>query len=328
MLVTGGCGFVGINLVSSLASRCRLVRVLDDLSVGDQETLKREWPDRQRTTTRLEFVRGDMRERSVVEDTVRGAEAIVHLAAQTGVVSSIEDPNRDHSVNVLGTFNVLEAARHLGVRRVVFASSNAVVGDQASSIGETCIPHPVSPYGASKLAAEGYCSAYHKTYGIETVVLRFANAYGPHSAHKTSVVAWFLSLALSGEPLTIYGEGSQTRDFVYVGDVCKAILLALDEATPSGVYQVGTGVQTRVDELVSKIEEVVGKDLPRKYLPSRRGEVERTCTDNARSLLGSEPRVLLREGLEETYRWFLNYARPPLTREADIGSGPGTTTSH
>ena len=308
MLVTGGCGFVGINLVSSLASRCHLVRVLDDRSVGDQETLKREWPGRRGTTTRLEFVRGDVRELSVVEDTVWGADAIVHLAAQTGVVSSIEDPNRDHSVNVLGTLNVLEVARRLGVRRVVFASSNAVVGEETPPINWTRIPRPVSPYGASKLAAEGYCFACHKTYGIETIVLRFANAYGPHSAHKTSVVARFLSLALSGEPLTIYGEGSQKRDFVYVGDLCRVILLALDEATPSGVYQVGTGVQTRVDALVSMTEEVVGKELPRKHLPSRRGEVELTCIDGARSFPGYKPRVLLREGLEETSRWFLNHA--------------------
>lgn len=309
MLVTGGCGFVGVNLVSSLASRCHLVRVLDDLSVGDLEALKREWSPKQDKATRLEFVRGDVRERSVVEDAVRGIDAIVHLAAQTGVVSSIEDPSRDYLVNVLGTFNILEAARHSGVRRVVFASSSAVVGEQTSPTSETRTLHPVSPYGASKLAGEGYCSAYHEAYGIGTVALRFANAYGPHSAHKTSVVARFLSLALSGKTITIHGEGSQTRDFVYVGDLCTAILLALDEGAPSGVYQVGTGVQTRVEELVSMIEEVVGRDLPRKYLPGRRGEVERICSgiDGARSFLGYEPRVPLREGLEKTYRWFLNH---------------------
>lgn len=309
ILVTGGCGFVGINLVSSLAGRCGLIRILDNLSVGHLGALKREWPGDE-GTTRLEFVRGDVRERRVVEDAVRSIDVVVHLAARTGVVSSIEDPSFDYSVNVLGTFNILEAARNSEVRKVVFASSNAAVGKQAPPVSEACAPRPASPYGASKLAAEGYCSAYHESFRLETVALRFANAYGPHSVHKTSVVARFLSLALSGEPLTVYGDGSQTRDFVYVGDLCQAILLALDEAAPSGVYQIGTEAETSVNEFISAIEDVVGRDLPRRHLPARRGEVERTYLDisKARTLLGYDPQFSLKEGLESTHRWFLNHA--------------------
>ena len=307
VLITGGCGFVGINLVSSLAGRCDLISVLDDLSVGDLGALKREW-SAGANTTRLEFVRGDVRERRMVEDAVRDIDAIVHLAAQSGVVTSIEDPSFDYSVNVLGTFNVLEAARKSEVRKVIFASSNAAAGKQTPPVSEMGAPRPVSPYGASKLAAEGYCSAYHEAFGIGTVALRFANAYGPHSTHKTSVVARFLSLALSGKPLTVYGDGSQTRDFVYVGDLCQAILLALDEKASSGIYQIGTGVETSVNELISTIESVLGRDLPRRHLPARRGEVERTYLDisKARTLLGYGPQFSLKEGLESTHRWFLN----------------------
>ena len=307
MLITGGCGFVGINLVSSLAGRCDLISVLDDLSVGDLGALKREW-SAGAGTTRLEFVRGDVRERRMVEDAVRDIDAIVHLAAQSGVVTSIEDPSFDYSVNVLGTFNVLEAARKSEVRKVIFASSNAAAGKQTPPVSETGAPRPVSPYGASKLAAEGYCSAYHEAFGIGTVALRFANAYGPHSTHKTSVVARFLSLALSGKPLTVYGDGSQTRDFVYVGDLCQAILLALDEEASSGIYQIGTGVEMSVNELISTIESVLGRDLLRRHLPARRGEVERTYLDisKARTLLGYGPQFSLKEGLESTHRWFLN----------------------
>lgn len=307
VLVTGGCGFVGINLVSSLAGRFDRIRVLDDLSIGSLGALKREWSS-VKGVTRLEFIQGDVRERRVVEDAVRGVDAIVHLAAQSGVISSIKDPSFDYSVNVLGTFNVLEAARKSEARKVIFASSNAAAGEQTPPVSEVIAPRPVSPYGASKLAAEGYCSAYHEAFGIGTVALRFANAYGPHSAHKTSVVARYLSLALLGKPLTVYGGGSQTRDFVHVGDLCQAILLALDEEASSGIYQIGTGVETSVDELISALESVLGKDLPRRHLPARRGEVGRTYLDisKARTLLGYSPQFSLKEGLKSTHRWFLN----------------------
>jgi UDP-glucose 4-epimerase len=215
----------------------------------------------------------------------------------------------------LGTFNVLEAARKSGVKRVVFASSNAAAGQQSPPVNEMGVPRPASPYRASKLAAEGYCSAYSEAYGLETVALRFANAYGPHSTHKTSVIARFLSLALRNEPISIYGDGSQTRDFVYVEDLCRAIRLALDgEGVQSGVYQIGTGVETSVNDLVATLEEVLGKTLEKKSLPVRRGEVQRMFLDitKARTLLGYEPGVSLREGLEETCQWFISNTASPL----------------
>lgn len=306
VLITGGCGFVGVNLAASISQSYDRVRVLDNLSIGSLDALKAVWPGGEDTAD-LEFLQGDVRERRDVEEAVRGVDAVVHLAAQSGVATSIEDPGFDHSINVLGTLNVLEASRRSGVQRVVFSSSNASAGEQLPPVTEAGTPRPISPYGASKLAAEGYCSAYNEAYGLETVALRFANAYGPHSTHKTSVIARFLSKVLADAPLTIYGDGSQTRDFVYIEDLCQAIGLALDEA-PSGVYQVGTGAETSVNELISTLETISGKELAKEYVPIRRGEVKRMFLDitKARKQLGYEPKFVLSKGLERTYRWFLD----------------------
>ncbi len=182
ILVTGGCGFIDLNLMSFLAQHYRFVRVLDDLSAGDAEALKREWTTSQ-DPAELDFIQGDVRDRTLVEECMRGIEAVVHLAAQSGVIGSVGDPDHDCSVNVPGTFNVLEAARRAGVRSVVFASSSAAMGQKDPPVTQEGSSRPLSPYGASKLAGEGYCSAYSGSCGINTVALRFANVYGPHSTH-------------------------------------------------------------------------------------------------------------------------------------------------
>jgi UDP-glucose 4-epimerase len=311
ILLTGGCGFIGLNLVPFLARRYRFVRILDDLSAGNAEALKREW-DAFQSPAELDFVRGDVRDRPLVEECVRGVEAVVHLAAQSGVISSVEDPDHDCSVNVLGTFNILEASRRAEVRSVVFASSSAAMGEKEPPVTEEGSPHPLSPYGASKLAAEGYCSAYTGSFGINTVALRFANVYGPHSTHKTSVVARFLSRALEGFPVTVYGDGSQTRDFIFVEDLCQAILLALDPNVQSGVYNVGTGTMASVNELLVTLESVLGRSLEREHLPARRGEVKHVYLniDKARELLRFDPVFSLEEGLQRTYDWFRDAAAP------------------
>lgn len=306
VLITGGCGFVGVNLAASISQSYRTVRVLDNLSIGSLDALKAVWPSGS-DIAELEFVQGDVRDLRDVKDAVLGVDKVVHLAAQSGVATSIEDPGFDHSINVLGTLNVLEASRLSEVRRVVFSSSNASAGEQEPPVTESGTPRPVSPYGASKLAAEGYCSAYHESFGLDTVALRFANAYGPHSTHKTSAVAQFLSKVFADAPLTIYGDGTQTRDFVYIEDLCQAIGLALGDVQ-SGVYQVGTGAETSVNELISTLETISGKELVRKHVPIRRGEVKRMFLDitKARKQLGYDPKFRLSEGLERTYSWFLD----------------------
>lgn len=174
----------------------------------------------------VELIVGDILDFDLVMKMTQNVDVIVHLAANTGVGPSVEDPKKDMESNVIGTFNMLEAARHNGLKRFVFASSGAPVGECDPPIHEELAPHPVSPYGASKLAGEGYCSSYYRTFGIETIALRFGNVYGPGSTHKNSVVAKFIKQAMQGETLEIYGDGNQTRDFIYIDDLITAILKA------------------------------------------------------------------------------------------------------
>jgi UDP-glucose 4-epimerase len=246
ILVTGGAGFIGANLVRLLLDKGHRVRVLDNFSVG-----RREYLD----GLDLEIVEGDILDAEAVAGAVEGMDGVAHLAAQTGVPDSLKDPHHDCRTNVIGTLNLLEACRRAeeqrsrGVEghsaapshlRFIFASSNAPLGRQPPPATEDKAPLPISPYGASKLAGEGYCLAYHGSWRLGTAVLRFANVYGPYSAHKSSVVArFFRDISIRGE-ITIDGDGRQTRDFIYVGDLCRAILLALEGDLSGEVFQIAT----------------------------------------------------------------------------------------
>ena len=204
-----------------------------------------------------------------------GIEGVVHLAAQTGVPGSLQDPFHDCRTNVLGTLNLLEAARLRQAEaghpiRFVFASSNAPLGKQPPPATEDKAPLPISPYGASKLAGEGYCLAYNGSWGLGTVVLRFANLYGPYSAHKNSVVAKFIKDIAAGGQITIHGDGQQTRDFIYVGDLCRAIQLALESEIGGEVFQIATGVETSIAELADAVEVTMWEDLWRYSTGSQR----------------------------------------------------------
>lgn len=240
--------------------------------------------------------------------------------------------------NVIGTFNMLEAARQQNVKRFVFASSGAPIGEVEPPIHENKAPKPVSPYGASKLAGEGYCSAYYRTFGLKTISLRFGNVYGPRSKHKSSVVAKFFKRALNGEPLEIYGDGNQTRDFIYIDDLIQAIMLAITPApltshpSPSSndsspltshvsrftshlpwgeVFQIATYRETTINEIASIIKEIVEKETGKKvnivHSDPRRGDVRRNFSDitKARELLGFEPKYNLKQGLRKTFEYFI-----------------------
>jgi len=235
------------------------------------------------------------------------------LAANTGVPKSVEDPRADCMNNVVGTFNFLEAARNNKVRRFIFASSGAPAGEVEPPIHEEMAPHPVSPYGASKLAGEGYCSAYFRSYRVETVALRFGNVYGPGSGHKSSVVAKFIRQALEGQPLEIYGDGSQTRDFIYIDDLIDAVWRA---ATMSGVggetFQIATNAETSVREMLEILAPALEKNNIKVpsiiYSEKRLGDVMRNYSDTskAQAMLGWQVHMSLDRGLEETVRSFLN----------------------
>jgi UDP-glucose 4-epimerase len=323
VVITGGCGFIGVNLVRSLMTdnEPHRVRVIDNLSVGSRQDLMRagefvevRWQESLKPLGRgIELVIADVRDREIAESACQGADAIVHLAANTGVLPSIEDPLSDLSVNVNGTFNYLQAAKLNGGKRFVFASSGAPLGDRPPPIHEEMAPHPISPYGASKLCGEAYCSAFHGSYGLGTVALRFGNVYGPHSSHKGSVVARFIRHLLAAEPLTIYGDGNQTRDFIHVEDIVSAIVLSLKTPGLGGeIFQIATHQEHTVSEVAETLTLLAEKYL-RRTSPivregERKGEVRRNFSDitKARKILGFEPKYDLKRGLEQTFLWFVN----------------------
>ena len=306
VLITGGCGFIGTNLVKYLAGKSDRIKIFDNLSVGKEDNLRRLQSQDSRLLT-TDLVVGDIRNRSDVDKAVRGVDAVVHLAAHTSVVDSLEKPEEDWEINVSGTFNVLEACRRNGVGRFILASSNAVIGEQTPPIDESKLPRPLSPYGAAKLTGEAFCSCYYHSFGLKTVSLRFANCYGPHSDHKTSVITKFFKLVKDRKTLTIYGDGNQTRDFVHASDIAQALYLALtaDLAAYGEVFQIATGVETRLNELVSIIKEVAG-NLQVNYEAERKGEIKRNYSDisKARKVLGFEPTVNLRDGLRELWELY------------------------
>jgi len=242
-LITGGCGFIGTNLIRSLLDEDDnyYIRILDNLSVGDRDNLTQVCEFRESTSpqsdgsSQVDLLLGDIRDYSICLKSCCDIDTVVHLAANAGVENSVENPRKDMETNVIGTFNMLEAAKQNKVKRFIFASSNAPVGFCKPPIHEELPPHPISPYGSSKLAGEAYCSSFFHTYGIKTIILRFSNVYGPRSIHKNSVIAKFIKQVLIGKPLELYGDGRQTRDYIYIDDLIHAIRRTADFRTDSKI---------------------------------------------------------------------------------------------
>jgi UDP-glucose 4-epimerase len=297
VLVTGGAGFIGVNLAPVLADLGYTTRCFDDFSTGHRADAERAAYD--------EIVEGDVLEAAALAEATRDCTHVVHLAAQAGVPASVEDPVTDLELNVRGTVHALLAARDSAVSGFVFASSNAPLGEITPPAHEGVLPRPTSPYGASKLAGEAYCSAFAGSYGVPTTVLRFANVYGPYSYHKGSVVAAFCKRGLAGEPLVVYGDGSQTRDFVFVEDLCRGIAAALGYGGKGLVAHLGSGHETTVLEVARMVADRLG-GVPVEHRPPRVGDVGRSASDisTARELFGFEPRVRLQDGLDQTIDWF------------------------
>jgi UDP-glucose 4-epimerase len=300
-LVTGGCGFIGVNLVSRLAGLGARVRILDNLSLGKREDVAPLGSD-----LRV----GDIRDMAALKDACQGMDVVVHLAAHTRVVESISHPELNFEINAIGTMNVLRACRDAGVKKVIFASTGgAILGEQGPPVHEGMVPRPVSPYGASKLVGEAYCSAFCGSFGLNTVALRFSNVYGPFSYHKGSVVAQFLRNLMQEEPLVIYGDGQQTRDFLYVDDLVDAVLLADKSETPGEVFQIASGRETSLKDLLAAMKRVLPSvKFDVRYEPARAGEILRNYAsiEKARRLLGYNPSKKLGDGLRDTWSWFVS----------------------
>jgi len=305
VLVTGGGGFIGSNLVRALLERGDDVRVIDNFSTGNRANLAD-------LAGEVEVVEGELRSYERVHAATRGVEIVFHQGALPSVPRSVQDPLTTGAVNVEGTLNVLLAARDEGVRRVVFASSSSVYGnsDELPRV-ETQNPDPISPYGVSKLAAERYCVSFSRVYPLETVALRYFNVFGPNqdpSSQYAAVVPRFITAVADGRPVPIYGDGDQKRDFTFVSNIVEANLLAADAEEVSGtIVNVATGRATSVHELADTIGSILGRPVDRELHPARTGDIRDSYADvtRARELLGWEARVGLEDGLRIAAEAFL-----------------------
>ncbi len=293
-LVTGGAGFIGSTLVDRLAKKGE-VRVLDNLETGHEDFLN---PD-------VEFIKGDIRDLKTVEAAVKGCQGIFHLAAQPSVIRSVEDPQYDSEVNITGTLNVLQAAKKEKTK-VVYSSSCATYGDALYlPVDENHQLHPKCPYGASKLAAEKMCESFFYSFGLDTVSLRFFNVYGPKQQDEDAgVVSIFLRQAIAKKDLTIFGDGEQFRDFVFVEDVVEAMILAFEKNPKERIMNIGTGKKTSVNEIADSVLDLQG-GVKKSYLPEREGESKGMQADISlvKKELGFEPKVDLKEGIKRTFDW-------------------------
>jgi len=300
VVVTGGAGFIGSNIAEELAKKYEVV-IVDDLSSGKLENIR---------GLNLEFVRGCVTDIDLLKKVFRDAEYVFHQAAIASVQKSLEDPLKVEEVNVRGTLCVLIAARDADVEKVVFASSAAVYGDSPElPKRENMTPQPKSPYAVSKLAGEYYCEVFNEVYGLKTVSLRYFNVYGPRqdlTSEYAAVIPRFLIRSLAGKPLVIYGDGNQTRDFVFVKDVVNANILAM-EKNVCGVFNVASGKAVSINELAEVVMKVVGKNVEVVYERERKGDVRHSLGDisKARTFLGYVPEYSLEEGLRITLKWLI-----------------------
>jgi nucleoside-diphosphate-sugar epimerase len=304
-LITGGAGFIGSHTVEALAADGHAVRVLDNFQTGRRKNLRA-------VAGKIDLRKGDIRDRQDVRAAMRGVDYVIHLAALVSVTESVENPQPTLAVNIDGTLNVLSAARAAGVRRVVLASSCAVYGDGPIPARETQAPQPMSPYAVSKLALEGLARSFHHAHGLETVCLRYFNVFGPRQAADSpysGVIAIFVDRILAGQAVTIYGDGGQTRDFIFVGDVARANQLACTAKAAAGqVINLGTGRGRSLKELHALLSSLAGGRSAPQYAAARTGDIYHSRGDSARArkLLGFQPQTDFRAGLEKTLAWKQN----------------------
>ena len=303
-LVTGGAGFIGSNLIKSLLEQGHAVRVLDNFSTGKRENLGAY-------LDRIELMEGDIRSYHIVHEAARDMEVIFHQGALPSVPRSINDPITTNQVNVEGTLNILNAARDMGVRRVIYASSSSIYGDNPElPKQEDMPPRPISPYAVAKLAGEKYCQVFTRTYGLETVGLRYFNVFGAGQDPKSqyaAVVPLFITSFLDGSQITIDGDGEQSRDFTYVENVVRAnILAATAKEAPGEVFNIACQAQMSLNQMLDHLRNFTEVDTQVVYGPDRPGDVKHSLADisKARALLGYQPVVSAETGLRLGIEWY------------------------
>lgn len=313
-LVTGGAGFIGSNIVLELLRRRENVRILDNFSTGKRENLAGR-------DSEVEILEGDIRDYDTVRRAVEGIDVILHQAALPSVLRSVQDPISTNEVNVVGTLNVLKAATSARVRRVVYASSSSVYGENPSlPKHERMEADPLSPYAVSKLTGELYCRVFARLYGLTTVILRYFNVFGPHqdpSSQYAAVIPRFITAVLDSQSPVIYGDGQQTRDFTYVANVVYANLLAATKECKGGtILNCASHRQVSLNELVAKINAHARKDIPATYEPSRPGDIKHSYAsiDRIHHILGYEVLVGFDDGLRKTVEWFKQKVQPGIQK--------------
>lgn len=311
-LVTGGAGFIASHIATALVERGDRVCVLDNLCTGFRSNLAHIADD-------VEFIEGDVRDEGVVSRAMQGIELVFHQAALASVQLSLENPVGTHHSCVTGTLNVLHQAVKAGVKRVVYAASSSAYGDRPFvAKRETDATQVLSPYAAAKLAGELYCEAFYHSYGLETVGLRYFNVFGPRqdpASPYSAVIPIFVSAILSGKAPTIFGDGHQSRDFIFVGNVVQGNLLAAEAAeAPGKIFNMGEGRQTSLLQLLGLLAELLGKPVTPKFEPARAGDVRESMADisQARKLLGFEPCTRLEDGLRQTIDYYRQVAQQRL----------------
>lgn len=308
ILITGGAGFIGRSLIAALHKNGHELIAYDNLSRGSASSVD---------SSLATLVVGDIRDTERLTNAMSGCHVVIHLAAYGSVIESIAEPSENFSQNVVGTFSVMESMRASGVGKIIFASTGgALIGNAEPPVDEESTPRPISPYGASKLCGEAYLSAYAGSYNMTAVALRFGNVYGPGSAHKKGAITVFAKALIRGDAIEIYGDGSASRDLLFIDDICKGIVLAVEaDIVGPTVLHLASGQETTVAQLAKKMMMIAGKpNHPLVHHDGRQGEVTRNFArfDKANSVLGFAPDYNIDDGLQLTWDWFASLSEDEL----------------
>ncbi|MFW9829832.1 MAG: NAD-dependent epimerase/dehydratase family protein [Candidatus Thorarchaeota archaeon] len=309
VLITGGCGFIGSNLVEYLLTNTDWeVNVLDNLSNGRLEYIS----NLNDYNKRVNFIEGNILDLTEVENSIQNCKYVINLAAQTSVVESQKNPIFDEEINVKGLLNLLKASVENKIEKFVQASSAAVLGEQEMPINESKVPNPISPYGVSKLAGEAYCFAFFKCFGLKSIILRFSNVYGPKSDMKSSVIAKFIKQIIDKEIITVFGDGNQTRDYIFVRDLCSGIFNSLKKNSNNfEIFQFGSGIETSVNSLTNFLKKITKKRRIKfpgvTYCNPNPSEIYRSYSDisKVKRILNFNPDFDLEKGIEITIDYFI-----------------------